>query len=540
MLNYRKDSSPKNTIKQIKKILRKNNIKTKEYRVKNINKSFFSVRIEIKGFYNMGTNGKGITPTLARASGYAELMERIQSRILINNYFLNKRNDLFNFYDECLNDDIFKNSDLINSFFSITNYKKLFTNHDKYKVLDVYKDVVNNKDCYLPTKLIYLTSSSNGLCAGNNYYEAVNQGMAEIFERYIYKKILFDNLLLIDVKIDDSLPIYKKIVDLEKNGYTIRIKDCSNDVLPVIGVLIIKDDKYLFTLGSDCDLNIAIQRCLTETFQGLSDYNQINKKMKSIHNNYDKLTEDEKYVNWLQCYASNNGIHPQNIFSTENVKNYKDLKIFKSLPTNKEVFDYMIKIIKKLKLNIFIKDYSYLGFSTYKIYIPKLSNISFINDKEIVLYNNYDNIKEIYFDIENFNDRKKITNVIKVLKTVMNSKKYSLVSLGNFFHTERYLKTNYNNITFQFLVGLLELKLYNEIHAVNEMDDEKVKSYFNQINSIDNNINRFNFVLKDLNLKTPSCPNCNLCKLKNKCKYKNWQRIDKILKEKEALFRKTN
>ena len=54
MLNYRKDSSPKNTIKQIKKILRKNNIKTKEYRVKNINKSFFSVRIEIKGFYNMG------------------------------------------------------------------------------------------------------------------------------------------------------------------------------------------------------------------------------------------------------------------------------------------------------------------------------------------------------------------------------------------------------------------------------------------------------------------------------------------------------
>ena len=540
MLHYRKDSSPKNTIKQIKKILRKNNIKTKEYKVKDINKAFFSIRIEIKGFYNMGTNGKGITPILAKASGYAELMDRIQSRILINNYFLNKHNDLFNFYDECLNDDIFKNSNLIDSFFSITNYKKLFANQNKYKILDIYRDIINDKDCYLPTKLIYLTSSSNGLCAGNNYYEAVNQGMAEIFERYIYRKILFDNMLLSDVKIDNDLPIYKKIVDLEKKGYTIRIKNCSNDELPVIGVLIIKDDKYLFTLGADCDLNIAIQRCLTEAFQGLNNYNQIDKKMKLIHNNYDKLTDDEKYVNWLQCYASNNGIHPQTIFSNKTVVNYKDLKIFKSLSTNKEVFDYMIQIIKNLNLNIYIKDYSYLGFCTYKIYIPKLSNISFINNKEIDLYNNYDNIKEIYFNIENFNDRKKITNAIEVLKNVMNSKKYSLVSLGNFFHTERYIKTNYNNITFQFFVGLLELKLYNEIHIVNKIEDEKIKFYFNHINSIDNNINKFDYVVNDLNLKTPSCPNCNLCKLKNNCKYENWKIINSILKEKEALFRKSH
>ena len=38
----------------------------------------------------MGSNGKGISKEFAMASAYAELMERLQSRMLIRNYFLNK------------------------------------------------------------------------------------------------------------------------------------------------------------------------------------------------------------------------------------------------------------------------------------------------------------------------------------------------------------------------------------------------------------------------------------------------------------------
>lgn len=84
MNNIRKECKPQLTIEKIKKILKQNNIKVKEYKFKNINKELYSIRIEIKGFYNLGTNGKGISKDSAKASAYAELMERLQSYILFN------------------------------------------------------------------------------------------------------------------------------------------------------------------------------------------------------------------------------------------------------------------------------------------------------------------------------------------------------------------------------------------------------------------------------------------------------------------------
>ena len=357
MLNYRKDKSPEDTINDIKQILKFNGIKIKEFKTKSISKHFFSTRVEIKGFYNMGTNGKGITPTLARASAYSELMERIQSRILLSNYFLNKNGNIFTFSSECYNDIEFDNNTLLDTFFAKkSDYNKMFTKNSRYKILDTYTNLINNEKVNLPTRLIYLTTSSNGLCAGNNYYEAINQGICEIFERYIYKKILFGSITLNDIKIDCNLPIYDKIKEIEKRGYTIIVKDCTNGLLPVIGVLIIKKDKYLFTLGADCDINIAIQRCLTEAFQGLGNYDEIDKKMKSIDNDYETLTIDDKYVNWLQCYASNNGIHPQTLFLKSSTKNYEELSVFKDISTNKDVFKYLITIIKNMNLDIYVKN----------------------------------------------------------------------------------------------------------------------------------------------------------------------------------------
>ena len=71
--NYnRKDKQPKETINNIKNILKSLNIKIKEYPVKCIANNQYSIRIEIKGLYNVGSNGKGISPSFAKASAYAE------------------------------------------------------------------------------------------------------------------------------------------------------------------------------------------------------------------------------------------------------------------------------------------------------------------------------------------------------------------------------------------------------------------------------------------------------------------------------------
>ena len=88
-MNYnRKDCTPRETIEKIKKILNSFSIKVIEKRMININNSFYSVRVELRDFPGIGTNGKGITRDYALASAYGEFMERLQSFFLIKFSFI--------------------------------------------------------------------------------------------------------------------------------------------------------------------------------------------------------------------------------------------------------------------------------------------------------------------------------------------------------------------------------------------------------------------------------------------------------------------
>lgn len=77
---FRKDAQPRETIKKIKSILKTNNYKVTEKSIKRNLHSIYSIRLELK--YNKGANGKGISLKHARASAYAELIERLQSNML--------------------------------------------------------------------------------------------------------------------------------------------------------------------------------------------------------------------------------------------------------------------------------------------------------------------------------------------------------------------------------------------------------------------------------------------------------------------------
>lgn len=82
-----KDAQPQETIKKIKSILSSLDIKTHET-LFDVEGLFYSCRIEIDNYglesLGIGTNGKGMTPDYALASGYAELMERLQNKFLVN------------------------------------------------------------------------------------------------------------------------------------------------------------------------------------------------------------------------------------------------------------------------------------------------------------------------------------------------------------------------------------------------------------------------------------------------------------------------
>ena len=143
MIVVRKDENPSNTIRRIKKILKENKINVKEYKIKTINKKFNSIRIEIKGFYNTGTNGKGESKKYAKASAYAELLERLASKNLINDYFLNKEtfkeNKLYKYMEFEENED-----NILKSFFNNENYDKEKISNE-YKLHSLFNNPINNK-----------------------------------------------------------------------------------------------------------------------------------------------------------------------------------------------------------------------------------------------------------------------------------------------------------------------------------------------------------------------------------------------------------
>lgn len=230
----------------------------------------YSCHVLLKGMPEICANGKGVTKELSRASGLSELMERIQDTGLFYPYYYDERlvpsdkrellwKDLKSNVKMCLF-GAFGNS----QWSDITSFSCI-------KFIDILN---NNKEIYLPYDILWHVCGSNGVCAGNTPEEAMNQGLCEIFERYVlkqvYKKDIEAYLLTSDT--EKELPIYNKIQYLRKIGFQIELLDFSEDGnWPVAGIIVSKDGKSALNLGSAPHFHIAFERCFTEFFQGIEN-----------------------------------------------------------------------------------------------------------------------------------------------------------------------------------------------------------------------------------------------------------------------------
>ena len=93
----RKDKKPSETIKIIKDILKTNNYQISEKGLKRSLRGSYSIRLELNN--GKGANGKGTTLELAKASAYAELIERLQSNMLnkkrITTNIIDKKHNIY-------------------------------------------------------------------------------------------------------------------------------------------------------------------------------------------------------------------------------------------------------------------------------------------------------------------------------------------------------------------------------------------------------------------------------------------------------------
>lgn len=406
-----KDTTPEETVEKLKQLLSELNIEMTEDWADENEIGTYSLRLSVKGT-SIGSNGKGMTRNFAKASAYAEFMERLQNnKLAANSTFSNvlyeKNGDFYLFKDEkfLTPEEMTADKNSFTEFFFTTRsgvekekfsdetellrrYHKLDYNihrkEDEFLCLPYYS-VRDNKDVYIPYTIQNMFYGSNGMCAGNTPEEALVQGLSEVFERKVQRHLIMDRLSLPDVpesyiaKFPDIYEMYKLIKSYKK--YNVFIKDGSiGKGYPVCVLVIVEKDtgKFGVKIGSHPDYHIALERLFTEATQGTNIENFAKKSIIDFSN-----TNVSTVINLQNSFKTGDAAYPYQIFSSKPDFEFVEPKDFSS-STNREMLDYSIELLRKEKCDVLIHDTSYLGFPSYHIIVPGFSemNIASKNDFE--------------------------------------------------------------------------------------------------------------------------------------------------------------
>lgn len=396
-----KEDSPQNTVARIKGILANLGFKLEEEWVRTGTINTFSLRVTVENT-SIGSNGKGVTKEYAMASAYSEFMERYQNLWLARWNNLWKDGNGFRYYmdevyltaEELVRSDsafirmYFRNRGMMDADFSekVQAFRKIhkmdfnYTEKENEYLSVPFLNLKQNKVEYLPYYAYSPYYLSNGMCAGNTPEEALVQGLSEIIERLVQKKIALEKPALPDIP-EEYLKKYPYVYELYQQlkatpGYTVLLKDCSfGGVYPVSGLVIIEKNTgyYGLKLGCHPDFGIAIERTLTEAAQG-SDILQYSKRSKLDFAN-SRVADSNNILNGFKSGVAQ---YPYEILletdapfiPVEDVSNY----------SNKQILNRLVERLSDEGYEILIRDVSYLGYPAYQILIPGLSEVFEMTD----------------------------------------------------------------------------------------------------------------------------------------------------------------
>lgn len=587
--NKYKDELPINTVNKIKDILYNHNLEPVESTWKNSAEGFYSLRVSIKGT-SLATNGKGTTIEYALASAYGELMERLQNQcayrlsIDLGNDALKYRN----FYyapDEkyvSINDFIRQNDEWtqiqVNNMKPNTNLFELFNKWKliSYEEIDCdfvtvpFLNLITKNISYIPIKMISKMYMSNGMCAGNTIEEALVQGLSEVFERYVNRKIICENICppTIPRKSLNKFPRILEMIDHieEKGNYKVVIKDCSlNKGYPVVSAIFINRDNqtYFIKFGSHPIIEIALERTLTELLQG-----QDVKDMMGVKE-YSYLPPiNSKEQNLMGILVNGSGYYPSEYFSSKHSYNFKGINNLSGY-SNKELLLYLLNLLYRDKYNVYVRDYSYLGFPSYHVVVPGLSEIESMDDlTSIEQYSRFVKVKKYIRNIIHLtnNDIKDMLSLMKELNIQGPTSVTQLINLDingqlpwyynnvDLFKAAAYLKINDYEKAYQLIdsyITSINVNPYNrEIYTYYKCvrDYIGIKTKFKKDEDCIKEFSKFypKYIIDDVikNYKVSdsifknyghiNCWNCSRCSYSKTCNYKNIANVYKILKEANA------
>lgn len=226
---------------------------------------------------------------------------------------------------------------------------------------------------YFPLGLLRQLYASNGFAAGNSMEEALVQGFSEIVERHAQLTFLKRKLVPPTIP-DDYLQkfptAYKTLTDIRLAGYDAFVKDCSlGEGYPVIASVVIdrRTHAYEVHVGSSPVFEIALQRSLTEMFQGRSIDDVADIPSLCLEKEGKRKPMDLRFAlrygsgSYFPEFFDDDPSYPFVPFPDMNGK------------TNADLLKFVLEYLKKRNRKMLVRDMSHYGFHTYQIIVPGMS-----------------------------------------------------------------------------------------------------------------------------------------------------------------------
>ena len=389
-----KDRDPRQTVETVRGILEDIGLETNLRWTSHQFDGTCSNRVTVEGT-TIASNGKGTTEEYAMASGYAELMERIQNKLTGQRIHVSDTYTAHGFYDfpdervVAAADIVSRHDPVIDGWLggwgmhtetertqALESFSKAYYPRDDGMLAEVpYVDVFDGELRWLSLSLYRGVYASNGMAAGNTLEECLVQGLSEVYERHVIRKVLRGEVTPPRIPHEElaAWSVGELIERIEEGGrYRVLVHDGSlGKGYPVIITAIV--DRFHGTLGVNCgahpSMAVAVERTLTEAFQG-KDINRFT-TMTDIA----PLVETAGHSNLRSVVHDGSGSYPPSFLTGTPSWEYVRWPSDEGL-TNAELLDRMVGLLRRDGYRLLVRDTSFLGFPSCHILVPGMSELN--------------------------------------------------------------------------------------------------------------------------------------------------------------------
>lgn len=334
------------------------------------------------------SNGKGILSDASIASAFGEYIERLQTNNFFIDFHLPNRKYYpdevaFEFGGEYLNDEL----NLVYNPDGDLDVEDLVDFNSDYEDKIVALPFINQSSgetVYFPINILSNLYVSNGLASGNTPQEAQVQALSEIFERYAKIEIIKNGYALPKFP-NEIIESYERlncdVLTLRKLGYIVEILDASlGGKYPVTAISLInpKNSSLFVSFGSHPILEVSLERTMTELMQGRGLENLDGFETPTF--NMDFVSDSS---NLESHFIDSNGMIGFNFLSSTKSFEYAPW-VYKGKGSEAE-YNFLTDIFDTIGKEIYLREYSYLGFYSCQMIVPGFSEVYPIDD---LIYNN--------------------------------------------------------------------------------------------------------------------------------------------------------